>query len=130
MDHLCDEGTRKRAHYDNIDGFYYNIDQFFTLQRSLQKILNIFLRMNDVFIVMNTLIQERDSIFGTNWFKHIKSSINFLLVLKYISFDFCQLRQNFQHKGNFSLPDNIKNKFYTSIKVKISIYDILVFPLL
>ena len=35
-------------------------------------------------------------------------------MVKYISFKFSQLRQKFQHKRNFILPDNDKNKFYTS----------------
>ena len=35
-------------------------------------------------------------------------------MVKYISFDLSQLRQKFQHERNFSLPENDKNKFYTS----------------
>ena len=50
-------------------------------------------------------------------------------MVKYISFNLSQLRQKFQHERNLSLAGIGKNKFYTS-KVKILIYDILVFSLL
>ena len=35
-------------------------------------------------------------------------------MVKYISFDFSQLRRKFQHEINFNLFENNKNKFYTS----------------
>ena len=31
-----------------------------------------------------------------------------------MSFDLSQLREKFQHERNFNLPENVKNKFYTS----------------
>ena len=63
---------------------------------------------------MTSICWGRDGTFGTNRLKNIKSSINFLLVVKYISFDLSQLRQKLQHERNLSFPENDKNKFYTS----------------
>ena len=35
-------------------------------------------------------------------------------MVKYIPFDFSQLRQKFKHERNLNLPKNDKYKFYTS----------------
>ena len=56
----------------------------------------------------------------SNLFKYIKSSINFLLVLEYVSFDFSQLCQKFQDEINFSLPENDKSNFSLHMRAKPS----------
>ena len=46
-----------------------------------------------------------------------------------MSFDFSQHREKFQHERNFSLPENDKNKFYTSKSKNFDLQCISVFSI-
>ena len=61
--------------------------------------------------------------------KNTKSSINFLLVVEYISFDFSELREKFQYGRNFSLPESNKNKFSTSKSKNFDLRYFIVFSI-